>query len=89
MLIFCSVSVGLGLISTAHPANRALQVKDGRWAYTEIPLIDRDDLELMAADVFGRMRSPWNVNNRPYMTRGLGEMCGERSTNFCELFCEY
>lgn len=42
--------------------------------------------DILGADVYGRMRSPWNVNDRKYLTRGLGEMCGDLSTDFCEYF---
>ena len=62
------------------------QVKNGRSAYLEVPIIDQEHRDFMGADVFGRMRSPWNVNDRPYLVRGLGEMCGIHSTSLCECF---
>ena len=52
----------------------------------EVPIVDQGHRDMLGADVYGRMRSPWNVNSRQYLTRGLGEMCGEQSTDFCELF---
>eukprot|EP00903_Cladosiphon_okamuranus_P011690 g10995.t1 len=58
------------------------QVKDGRWGYMPVPVVDEDERLTVGADVYGRMRSPWNVNDRPFMTRGLGEMCGLDSTEF-------
>lgn len=81
------------LKEATHPTRRQnlnasaivrMQVKDGRWAYMEVPILPQEHRDLMGADVYGRMRSPWNVNDRPYLTRGLGEMCGELSTDFCE-----
>ena len=65
------------------------QVKDGRWAYLDVPIIEQEHRDFMGADVFGRMRSPWNVNDRPYLVRGLGEMCGIHSTSFCEFFFRF
>ena len=65
------------------------QVKDGRWAYLEVPIIDQEHRDFMGADVFGRMRSPWNVNDRPYLVRGLGELCGIHSTSLCECFFSF
>eukprot|EP00752_Nemacystus_decipiens_P012221 g10835.t1 len=58
------------------------QVKDGRWGSLPVPVVDQDERLDVGADVYGRMRSPWNVNQRPFMTRGLGEMCGLDSTEF-------
>lgn len=52
-----------------------------------VPVVDLDEAEILSADVFGRMRSPWNVNDREYLSRGLGEMCGIPSTSFCEFLC--
>lgn len=60
------------------------QVKDGRWGFMEVPIVSMEDRELISADVFGRMRSPWNVNDRPHLTRGLGDTCGISSTEHCE-----
>lgn len=51
----------------------------------EVPVIAQEKRDFMGADVYGRMRSPWNVNDSPYLVRGLGEMCGIASTEFCEL----
>lgn len=62
----------------------SLQVKDGRWGYTKVPVVPEEHRDLLGADVYGRMRSPWNVLDREYLTRGLGEMCGLSSTDFCE-----
>lgn len=38
------------------------KVKDGRWAYTEIPIV-RDDIE---ADVYGKLRAPWSTSDKPW-----------------------
>ena len=65
----------------------AHQVKDGRWGSLPVPVVDPDERLDVGADVYGRMRSPWNVNQRPFMTRGLGEMCGLDSTEFCKSSC--
>ena len=64
-------------------------MKDGRWAYLEVPIIEQEYRYFMGADVFGRMRSPWNVSDRPYLLRGLGEMCGIHSTSFREYFFSF
>ncbi|CAM9275842.1 unnamed protein product [Hapterophycus canaliculatus] len=58
------------------------QVKDGRWGSLPVQVIEPDARLDLGADVYGRMRSPWNVNSRPYLSRGLGEMCGIDSTEF-------
>ena len=42
------------------------KVKDGRWAYTEVPRVEKDNMyEMLRSDVYGKLRSPWNVNDRP------------------------
>lgn len=41
------------------------QVKDGRWAYTEIPGTKVNNPSDIETDVYSKLRSPWNVNNRP------------------------
>eukprot|EP00904_Undaria_pinnatifida_P007024 jgi/Undpi1/3451/HiC_scaffold_16.g06823.m1 len=51
------------------------QVKDGRWANTEIPTVREHNPGLLEPDVYGRLRSPWNTNDRRYLSRGLGETC--------------
>lgn len=43
----------------------AKKVKDGRWAYTEIPNVKEDNPGLLESDVYGKLRSPWNTNDRP------------------------
>ncbi|CAM9893269.1 unnamed protein product [Pylaiella littoralis] len=58
------------------------QVKDGRWGSLTVPILPEEQRNMVGADVYGRMRSPWNVNSRPFLTRGLGEMCGLDSTEF-------
>ncbi|CAM9668790.1 unnamed protein product [Ascophyllum nodosum] len=59
-------------------------VKDGRWAYTEIPRVQKDNMfETLRSDVYGKLRSPWNVNQRPYMTRGAGKMCDGHIEQSC------
>ena len=64
-------------------------MKDGRWAYLEVPIIGKEHRDFIGADVFGRMRSAWNVKDRPYLVRGLGEMCGIHSTSFRECFFSF
>lgn len=49
-----------------------------------IPMVAPEEAQKLSADIFGRMRSPWNVLDRKYLARGLGEMCGIPSTDFCE-----
>lgn len=61
-----------------------MQVKDGRWGNLTVPVVDEARRSVLSADVYGRLRSPWNVNDRRYLTRGLGEMCGDKATDFCE-----
>ncbi|CBN79225.1 TYRosinase family member (tyr-4) [Ectocarpus siliculosus] len=51
-------------------------VKDGRWAFTEIPRVFENNPGLIDTDVYGKLRAPWNVNDRQYLTRGMGELCG-------------
>ncbi|CBN79226.1 ortho-aminophenol oxidase [Ectocarpus siliculosus] len=58
---------------TADPTDG--QVKDGRWAYTEIPKMKVNDPGAVEPDVYSKLRAPWNVNDRPYLTRGMGKMC--------------
>ena len=41
------------------------QVKDGRWAYTEIPKMRMNNPGGIEPDVYGKLRAPWNVNDRP------------------------
>ena len=65
------------------------QVKDGRWVYLEVPIIDQEHRDFMGTDVFGRVRSPWNVNDRPYLVRRLGEMRGIHSISLCECFVSF
>ncbi|CAM9863802.1 unnamed protein product [Pylaiella littoralis] len=50
-------------------------VKDGRWAYTEIPALYDSDPGGIIPDVYNRLRSRWNVAQSPYLLRGLGKMC--------------
>ncbi|CAM9967110.1 unnamed protein product, partial [Ectocarpus sp. 4 AP-2014] len=40
-------------------------VKDGRWAYTEIPREYPGNPGDLIADVYGLLRSRWNVNSSP------------------------
>lgn len=53
-------------------------VKTSRWAFTEVPNVEVNNPGNLEADVYSKLRSPWNVNNRPYLTRGMGNMCGVR-----------
>ena len=41
------------------------QVKDGRWAFTEIPEVYDDNPGELVPDVYGLLRSRWNVNASP------------------------
>ncbi|CAM9726487.1 unnamed protein product [Scytosiphon promiscuus] len=54
------------------------QVKDGRWAYTKIPPMMHNNPGSVQPDVYSRLRAPWNVNDRPYITRGMGKMCNAK-----------
>lgn len=84
----CNDACGNIDVCTDSKTSRAIfvlaQVKDGRWGSLPVPIVDQDERLAVGADVYGRMRSPWNINSRPFMTRGLGEMCGLDSTEFCE-----
>ncbi|CAN0325141.1 unnamed protein product, partial [Hapterophycus canaliculatus] len=40
------------------------QVKDGRWANTEIPSMRKSNPGNVSPDVYGKLRAPWNTNNR-------------------------
>jgi hypothetical protein len=42
-------------------------VSKGRWAYTEVPTVDKTQSSVYSP--YGLARSPWNVNNIPYLTR--------------------
>ncbi len=41
------------------------QVKDSRWAYTKIPSMYDGNPGDLIPDVYGRLRSRWNVNSSP------------------------
>lgn len=41
-----------------------LQLKNGRWAYTEIPKVKVNNPGGVEADVYSKLRAPWNVNDR-------------------------
>lgn len=41
------------------------QVKDGRWAYTEIPRMKLNNPGNINADVYSKLRAPWTLNDRP------------------------
>ncbi|CAM9523606.1 unnamed protein product [Laminaria digitata] len=32
----------------------------------------------LEADVYSKLRAPWNVNDRAYLSRGMGDICGSR-----------
>ncbi|CAN0161250.1 unnamed protein product [Ectocarpus sp. 4 AP-2014] len=56
--------------------NTDSQVKDGRWAYTEIPKMKVNDPGGIEPDVYSKLRAPWNVNDRPaYLYRADGRFC--------------
>ncbi|CAN0446565.1 unnamed protein product, partial [Ectocarpus sp. 12 AP-2014] len=59
---------------TADPVDNV--VKDGRWANTAIPGTDPGTDGDLMPDVYGLLRSRWVVNSSPYLTRGLGKLCG-------------
>ncbi|CAM9760402.1 unnamed protein product [Ectocarpus sp. 12 AP-2014] len=59
---------------TADPVDNV--VKDGRWANTAIPGTDPSTDGDLMPDVYGLLRSRWVVNSSPYLTRGLGKLCG-------------
>ena len=40
------------------------KVKDGRWAYTNIPNVKDDNPGFLEPNVYGKLRSPWNTNDR-------------------------
>ena len=40
------------------------KLKDGRWAYTEIPNVLDGNPGFLESDVYGKLRSPWNTNDR-------------------------
>ncbi|CAM9241469.1 unnamed protein product [Ectocarpus sp. 12 AP-2014] len=56
-------------------------VKDGRWAYTEIPTTDPGMHQDLIPDVYGRLRARWTVNSSPYLSRGLGKLCDGSSVD--------
>ena len=41
------------------------QVKDGRWAFTESPSMYDSNPGDVIPDVYGNLRSRWNVNDSP------------------------
>lgn len=49
----------------AHSHLTCFQVKDGRWAYTEIPPMMHNNPGSVQPDVYSKLRAPWNVNDRP------------------------
>ncbi|CAM9834525.1 unnamed protein product [Ascophyllum nodosum] len=55
-----------------------VQLKDGRWGRTAIPQIEANNPADLEVDVYSKLRAAWNVNDRPYLTRGMGDMCGTR-----------
>lgn len=40
------------------------QLKDGRWAYTEVTHAKDEDARFPEVNVYGKLRSPWNTNDR-------------------------
>ncbi|CAM9655020.1 unnamed protein product [Pylaiella littoralis] len=56
-------------------------VKDSRWAFTESPSMYDGNPGNLIPDVYGRLRSRWNVNPSPYITRGLGKHCDSLITD--------
>ncbi|CAM9612742.1 unnamed protein product [Choristocarpus tenellus] len=57
------------------------QVKDGRWGNLKIPDVSPEMNNDGLANVYGKLRAPWNTNNREYITRGFGEFCGGDATS--------
>eukprot|EP00903_Cladosiphon_okamuranus_P021957 g20189.t1 len=58
---------------TADPVDNA--VRDGRWGNVETPSMYDGNPGDLTPDVYGLLRSRWNVNSSPYLTRGLGKLC--------------
>eukprot|EP00752_Nemacystus_decipiens_P002258 g2139.t1 len=64
---------------TADPTDWV--VKDSRWAFTESPSMYDNNPGDLIPDVYGNLRSRWNVNDSPYITRGLGQFCDASITD--------
>lgn len=43
---------------------QCVKVKDGRWAFTEIPKIVQNNPDDIDQDIYGKLRAPWNINER-------------------------
>ncbi|CAM9190527.1 unnamed protein product, partial [Discosporangium mesarthrocarpum] len=62
---------------SADPSDQ--QVKNGRWALVEVPTVGDEMGQNTISNAYGKLRAPWNTNNRQYITRGFGDMCGDTS----------
>ncbi|CAM9346764.1 unnamed protein product [Choristocarpus tenellus] len=51
-------------------------------------MTEEDILSSTESNIYGLMRSPWNTNNVPYLTRALGKMCGIEENLFSWPSCE-
>ncbi|CAM9494069.1 unnamed protein product [Ectocarpus sp. 6 AP-2014] len=56
-------------------------LKDSRWAFTPIPQMEVNNPGELTPDIYLKLRAPWNVNDRAYLTRGMGNMCGIPTSN--------
>ncbi|CAM9627360.1 unnamed protein product [Pylaiella littoralis] len=65
---------------TTDPATNMVQ--NGRWAFTQIPKMRPNNPGQIEPDVYSNLRSPWVVNDRPFITRGMGKMCQSRAEDF-------
>ncbi|CAB1096465.1 TYR [Ectocarpus sp. CCAP 1310/34] len=65
---------------TADPTTRMVQ--NGRWANVPIPKMREGNPSKIEPDVYSKLRSPWNVNDRRYISRGMGQMCHARAETF-------
>lgn len=55
----------LSFTNVCLPVSYVKQVQDGRWARTEVPNMVEGNPSEIEPDVYNKLRSPWNVNNRP------------------------
>ena len=54
---------------TASPANEHHVVDGGRWAYTQVLSGSKALAFSNLTNPYGLLRSPWNTNKTPYLTR--------------------
>ena len=65
-------------------------IKTGRWAYTATPRVNADNKETngFVRNAYGLLRSPWNTNPTPYLTRS-GTVSGVQSWSELPSCAEY